>query len=62
MSHADGIWVAHVAEQVTGMETHRRKTGKKCVSLETCGGECEDVSENCGWQATKKTYEQRCAA
>ena len=27
MSHADGIWVAHVAEEVSGMETRRRKTG-----------------------------------
>ena len=27
LSQADGIWVTHVAEQMTGMEIGRRKTG-----------------------------------
>ena len=61
-SQADDIWVTHFADQMTGMETRRRKMGNQCVSPKTRRGEREDVSETSAWQATKKTYEQRCAA
>jgi len=62
LSQADDIWVAYFAEQMTGMETRRRKTGNQWVSPKTRGEEREDASETCAWQASRQTYEHRCAA
>ncbi len=61
--NSGGIWVAHVVEQVRGIETRRRKAGKQWVSTEPCGGEEEDAPQKpAPWLAIRQPWELKCSA